>query len=442
MYNKAEGDGVMQQDEKLERQLRSFSALAGCGCMVTDESLGIRRAEGACCRFSCPAKEGLESASGDEGCLWSHRRAAYGAEKFGGKYIYFCPAGFVFCIAKFHTEQDSGYFLAGPLNLSENEEPLSGEPAPEMDLSRVDCEAFSAYQAGIGSFSSQKVSAVSDMLEVLALSQSENRSDIRESEEKMHLQQQIGDYVQSIKSRIILGIDKYSPYPYDKEKLLVHAIKTGDEKEANRYLNEILGHIFFASANNIDAIKLRAFELTVIISRAALDGGADEGSIYQLSPQFISDFFALDTIDDICYCLMRILKKFSSETFGLEKAKHAGIITQVVSFIRNNYMHKITLADVAAHVFLSPSYLSKIFKEEMQTSFNGYLSEVRIEKSKILLLSNDLSIVEVSELVGFVDQSYFNKVFKKQTGMTPKKYRETSGGLHTDAAEPPAVSSS
>ncbi|MBS6448026.1 MAG: AraC family transcriptional regulator [Clostridiales bacterium] len=421
----------MQSGEKFERQLRSFSMLAGCGCMCTDDNLSVGYNRGSC-SFSCPAKGGIESSSGDEGCIWSHRRAAYGAEKFGGKYIYFCPAGFIFCIAKYAGKTESGYLLAGPMNVSENADFVPGDASGEIDISRIDREQFLAFQRTVPYVDSQKVSAVSDMLQALALSQSENRSDMRENEEKMQIQQQIGDYVQSIKSRMILGIDKYSPYPYDKEKLLVHAIKSGDEKEAKKYLNEILGHIFFASANNIDTIKLRAFELTVLISRAALDGGADAGSIYQLSPQFISDFFALDTIDDICYCLMGILKKFSAETFGIEKAKHVGIITQVVSFIRNNYMHKITLLDVASHVFLSPSYLSKIFKEEMQTSFNSYLSEVRIEKSKILLLSNDLSIVEVSELVGFLDQSYFNKVFKKQTGMTPKKYRETNGGLLAD----------
>ena len=337
----------------------------------------------------------------------------------------------MFCIAAYSGREESGFLLAGPMNIAEDESPENALNGPDgsagADESRTDGAALSDYRHTVPKVNTAHVSAVADMLLALALSQSENRSHVRETEEKMQIQQQIGDYVQSIKSRMLLGVDGYSPYPYDKEKLLVHAIKSGDEADAKKYLNEILGHIFFASANNIDTIKLRAFELTVIISRAALDGGADEGSIYQFSPQFISDFFALDTIDDICYCLMGVLKKFSAETFDLEKAKHAGVITQVVSFIRNNYMHKITLADAAAHVFLSPSYLSKIFKEEMQTSFNGYLNEVRIEKSKILLLSPDLSIVEVSELVGFVDQSYFNKVFKKQTGMTPKTYRERDG---------------
>jgi YesN/AraC family two-component response regulator len=194
--------------------------------------------------------------------------------------------------------------------------------------------------------------------------------------------------------------------------------------EARRYLNEILGHIFFASANNLNSIKIRAMELTVLISRAALDGGADMNNIYQFNLQYISDFFRLETIEDVCFALTEILKKFSEETFRFADVKHVDLLSKAVSFIRTNYMHKITLDDVAEHIYLSPSYLSRIFKEEMKTNFNSYLNSVRIEKSKILLLSEQLSIVEISELVGFFDQSYFNKVFKKATGTTPKKFRE------------------
>lgn len=90
-------------------------------------------------------------------------------------------------------------------------------------------------------------------------------------------------------------------------------------------------------------------------------------------------------------------------------------------------MHKITLEDTAEAVSLSASHLSRIFKEEMHTSFNAFLSDIRIEKSKLLLLSGDFSIAEISGLVGFSDQSYFNKVFRKNTGMTPKRFREANG---------------
>ena len=246
------------------------------------------------------------------------------------------------------------------------------------------------------------------------------------SENEKKTQAEIEENVQSIKNRLALGVDIYSPYPYDKEKLLIYAIKGGNEADARRYLNEILGYIFFASAD-INEVKLRAYELTVLISRAALDGGADETAVYRSSPKYIAEFLALDSIDEICIKLTEMLYEFMAETFRTGESKHAAIITGVVSYIRNNYMHRITLDDTAAHVYLSPSYLSKIFKDEMQTTFNAYLNSVRVEKSKTILLSNTLSISEVSDLVGFTDQSYFNKVFKKHVGITPKKYRDTRG---------------
>ena len=88
---------------------------------------------------------------------------------------------------------------------------------------------------------------------------------------------------------------------------------------------------------------------------------------------------------------------------------------------------KITLEEVASYVYLSPSYFSKVFKDEMHCNFNSYLNRLRIEKSKQLLLSENVRLVEVSGLVGFEDQSYFSKVFKKLTGVSPGKFRESRG---------------
>lgn len=92
-------------------------------------------------------------------------------------------------------------------------------------------------------------------------------------------------------------------------------------------------------------------------------------------------------------------------------------------------MKKITLEEVASYVYLSPSYFSKIFKEEMKVNFNTYLNYVRIEKSKKLLLDDSIVLVDLSNLVGFEDQSYFSKVFKKITGVSPGKYRESRGQI-------------
>lgn len=238
---------------------------------------------------------------------------------------------------------------------------------------------------------------------------------------------QIDRYIESIQARRILGINRSKPYPYDKEKKLTYAIVSGDTEGARMYLNEILGHILFASADSLNAIKARAMQLTTVISRAAIESGADIDRIYRLGPESAIALFECRNVGEICEMLTELLRTFTDEVLKPADLKHLESITRVISYINNNYMHKITLDDVAAHVFLSPSYLSRIFREEMQQPFSTYLNQVRVDKSKVLLLSSSLPVSEIAEMTGFYDQSYFNKVFKRMVGITPKKYRDSRG---------------
>ncbi|MGL5513630.1 MAG: helix-turn-helix domain-containing protein, partial [Sporomusa sp.] len=83
--------------------------------------------------------------------------------------------------------------------------------------------------------------------------------------------------------------------------------------------------------------------------------------------------------------------------------------------------------DISQEVHLSPSYFSKIFKKETGHNFNTYLNMLRIEKSKKLLLYDNLKLISIASLVGFEDQSYFTKVFKRVTGVSPHQYRKYGG---------------
>ena len=281
-------------------------------------------------------------------------------------------------------------------------------------------------RAGILRINADKINDLSVVLYMTAVYISGGESgSVYMNREKTEQQQQINEYIQGIKAKLLSeGQQGYISYPYEKEKQLYRAIITGNLAEAREFLNEILGHIFFSSANNLGIIKVRAMELAVMVSRAALDSGADANNIFNLNMRFIAEFFNLSSIEDVCWALTDMLRKFSEETFDFSEVKHIELLSKAVSYIKTNYMNKITLEDVASHVFLSASYFSKIFKEEMHCHFNEYLNNTRIEKSKLLLLAGNLSIIEISELSGFYDQSYFNKVFKKVTGMTPKKYRD------------------
>ena len=99
-------------------------------------------------------------------------------------------------------------------------------------------------------------------------------------------------------------------------------------------------------------------------------------------------------------------------------------IRMALEYIKNHYHENITLGDVARAVYVNPSYLSRIFNREVKTSFSAYLNKYRIEKSKMLLAERAYSIVDVCLLVGFENQSYYNKVFKQVEGATPSQFRK------------------
>ena len=108
--------------------------------------------------------------------------------------------------------------------------------------------------------------------------------------------------------------------------------------------------------------------------------------------------------------------KHSSENYSPE-------VTQALAYIKNNYQHKISLASVSEHIGLSSGYLCRIFKEETGGSINACINNLRMTKAGKLLKDSNSYIKEVAISVGFEDQLYFSRLFKRYYGMTPSEYR-------------------
>ena len=167
---------------------------------------------------------------------------------------------------------------------------------------------------------------------------------------------------------------------------------------------------------------MRAIELTTLLSRVAMDGGARVDSIYELNNQFLSLLSRGQTLDDLCYLLQDVVESFMSAMFNrLDKGNV--YIRRALSYMSEHYSQQITLESVATEVGLSPSYFSSLFHQVTGVSFREHLCAIRVEESKQLLLSTDYSLTDIAIAVGFADQSYFCKVFKKNVGMTPGKFR-------------------
>ena len=99
------------------------------------------------------------------------------------------------------------------------------------------------------------------------------------------------------------------------------------------------------------------------------------------------------------------------------------LILRAKEYIDLNYRRKFTLQDLAAELYISPNYLSDLFKKHTGLKFSDYLLEVRMEKSKQYLLDVHYKIGDVASLVGFSDQRYFSSVFRKKYQITPMEFR-------------------
>ena len=98
-------------------------------------------------------------------------------------------------------------------------------------------------------------------------------------------------------------------------------------------------------------------------------------------------------------------------------------ITGITRYLQEHLTEEISLTVLAGQFHLNPQYISQLFKSEIGVNFLAYLTNIRMEKAKKLLLTTSLSIAEVAEQSGYGDYRVFTKVFKKSEGVTPSQYR-------------------
>ncbi|MGN0977543.1 MAG: helix-turn-helix domain-containing protein [Faecousia sp.] len=99
------------------------------------------------------------------------------------------------------------------------------------------------------------------------------------------------------------------------------------------------------------------------------------------------------------------------------------VITGITRYLQAHLSEEVSLSVLAEEFHLNPQYISQLFKNEIGVNFLAYLTNIRMEKAKKLLLSTSLSIAEVAQQSGYGDYRVFTKVFKKTEGITPSQYR-------------------
>jgi Predicted TIM-barrel enzyme, possibly a dioxygenase len=104
--------------------------------------------------------------------------------------------------------------------------------------------------------------------------------------------------------------------------------------------------------------------------------------------------------------------------------KHYNYVDFVKDYVADNYMNPISFSELAMVAHVSRTYLSTLFKKEVGCTFPEYLAKYRIGKATEIMKRENLSMLEIAQLVGFNEYAHFSKTFKKITGLSPKQYRD------------------
>lgn len=99
------------------------------------------------------------------------------------------------------------------------------------------------------------------------------------------------------------------------------------------------------------------------------------------------------------------------------------VAVQLLSYCEAHFGEDITVQQLADALYISPSYVSKIFSQKLKTGFRTYINDLRIHKAQTLLKETDQKILQIMETCGFQNQSSFNRVFREHCGMSPRQYR-------------------
>jgi len=413
----------------LKKVLSSFSKATGLRAFVVDpqgETLVTSEENEEYCSFCNLVRSSPE---GVEKCKRTYARAGLEASKYGKPYIFRCHAGLVVWAAPILIKEEyAGAICCGQVLMWEPED-FFWEEIEEMtkDLP-VDIKQLIAYAKQLEVLSAERVQGAADLLFIVSnyimktgVTTLTQRREICEHQARLSEEIQARKVLETaLKKLEDITVQGYS---LDKERKLISLVRRGDKRGAMKALDDLLADIL-QNYSDLGEFKVRILELLIILSRAALEGGAKAKRLSLLNSQYIEEISKLKRTEELCHWVTKAIEQFIASIEEGNDIHNLHVVQKAGEYLKKHYREKITVKDVARSVYLSPCHLSKVFKQELGCTIMEFLTRVRIEEAKKMLRDPQYNVVQVADALGFKDPGYFTKVFKKSEGITPSQYRD------------------
>lgn len=201
------------------------------------------------------------------------------------------------------------------------------------------------------------------------------------------------------------------------ENQVLWYLKKKDEAGYKEYISSVISNTDNSEAK-LDQIRKELINIFVTYFR---DNGMSSNQIF-MNPEVMA-------IDNKACNSRNALIEYANTLFSIQQSKlqemidSEDIVVGAKRYIEENFRENIDRNDVAAVTFVTPNYLSRIFKSKMNMNLREYINQLRIEEAKRLLLSTSMSISEIASYVGYYNISYFSTVFHKLVGVSPFDWR-------------------
>lgn len=397
----------------------AFSMSTGIGCTISDPQGATLCEHG----YGCSSCE-LCSIAGEpqDTCVHAHNYGMDAAARFGGRYVYFCPLGLTCLVSPIIGDTaNAARITAGPIIMVEKQDFIDCELSDRFPASSGRLEQALLFLDKIPMIPPEKVQELSVLLFMAAgfMNNLSEESRFMAMARSDSLQMEINAYILQMKQEA-----SSFGYPFDQERALLDSIAHYETEKSLRILKKLLAQLLINGGGNLKWIKARLLELLVMISRTAIDCGVQDKEAMRLLNRFRKASPSLESFDSLSAWLTELLEEFLNGFLPYPKTKHSASINSCIQYLNAHYSRQLSLKETAHHINLSPSYLSRIFKKETGIPLHEYLNQIRISKAKELLRHTNLRLLDIASLTGFEDQSYFTKVFRRMTGISPLAYRQ------------------
>ncbi len=248
--------------------------------------------------------------------------------------------------------------------------------------------------------------------------------------EAYHESLSVMEYKKTMDNESLLSYDElnitngYFDYTIETEYKLINYIKAGEFKHAEELLNDIFEINFSKTTLSNDLIKCLMFDLvnTMLKTLPEINCASDGAFLRELD--IANRLLKCEKIYDMKRQMVDIFRMIC-DYIQQNKAKKDTFINNVINYVNENYNDaNISVSVIAGKFKLTPSYLTRLFKEQTGSCLLDYMAKVRIDKAKQLLKEGRLDIKDVAGEVGYFNIGSFIRTFKKLEGVTPGAYKD------------------